>query len=320
MKNKLLLGFAVFFLLLFTCNVYAQTVLESFAQDAMFIEGSPLISPDNQHIALQARDKANRYTNKAHLWIGSMTEGGFSKIYEEPVRNICWINNQEVAFLDSQASVYQFWLKDPAPPQILIKAIHINTKAVRELYQQKIKTIPGSGGQFETINLLAISNTGRYLLMNDKNGFYLRDIKEDRRLLLENFNYSFSGRSRFRFNNKDTQALSFDDKSRTYTLYTIDESGVLPVKQFTTAALGGNEPTGYFRFSDPGNRLIFASEKCSGNCYYDIYVLDISSGSMDKRCKVSGGKILSLDWSRDLEYIVYNDHHTRLVKQRCGTE
>ncbi|MBN2535503.1 MAG: hypothetical protein JXB88_21670 [Spirochaetales bacterium] len=315
--EKTLLFTATFICLLFH-PVHAQSVLQSFDKDTFFIEGCPLVSPGNNLIALQARDRANLYTNNAFLWIGSMEKGNFTKVYNDPVGRICWINNNEVAFMDSQAVVYQFWLKNPAPPYLIVRVININTKNTRELFRQEIKTIPGSGGQFEIINLIQISNTGRYLLMNDQNGFFLQDIMTGSRLPVENFNFSFSGRSRFRFDNSDTKALCFDDSNRTYTLYSINEKEAVPVKQYNTAALGGKEPTSYFRFDDSGNRIIFAFEKCSGNCYYEIYSLDLSSGMVSKVCQVSGGKVLSLDWNRDLTEILYNDNHTRLIKQQCG--
>ncbi|MBN1697430.1 MAG: hypothetical protein JW881_07945 [Spirochaetales bacterium] len=303
---------------LFCYAANAQSVLQRFDKGTFFIEECPLVSPDGNRIALQARDKANYYTNKAHLWIGSTAKGNFEKVYGEPVGRICWINENEVAFMDASAAVYQFWLKDPAKPYIVVKAIHIGTKKIRELYRREIRTIPGSGGQFETVNLFQISNTGRYLLMNDSDGFFLHDITTGGRLPLENFSYAMSGRSRFRFDKTDTKAICFDDGERAYTVYAINKKGAVPVKKFDRNALGGREPTRYFRFDDTGGGIVFAVEKCSGNCYYEIYFLTLSSGEIHNVCKVSGGKILSLDWSRDLEWIVYNDNHTRLVKQQCG--
>ena len=136
-------------------NVGAQNALSivKFEADSFFIVGRPLFSPDASHIALQAKNKPNLYTNKVHLWLGK-SEGDFKKIYEQSISKINLINYHEIAFLDAQAAIYQFWLSDAPKPMISIKAIGIHNMEIRELYKREIKAIPGSGGQLETINVI----------------------------------------------------------------------------------------------------------------------------------------------------------------------
>jgi len=276
-----------------------------YARNTMFIEHRPVFSPDGSRIALQARDGKNLRGNSAHIWVGNSSRGNFRKMYSHPVNHITWISNNQIAFQDrSERSA------------VVVKSVTIDSGATSVMYRRVLRR---SGYSTESVNIHKISNTGRYLLMNDRSGFFLQDISGNRRIDLSGFNYKYyRNNTGIAFSSDDTALLVKDDNNSgntAYDLYAITGSGLQSRGKLDfTSILGARKSlTNNFHFDNSGNRIGFAIEYCRGGCSLLTYIYDINTRQTRYTGTIRGNQLLSVNWNNDLTKIIYNDFHQKLV-------
>lgn len=290
-------------LAVFTTQAWSgSTTIAHYPRNAMFIEHQPLFSPDGSRIALQARSGKNLRGYIAHIWIGNSRNGNFIKKLSRPVGHVTWISDFGIIYQDRS-------VRDA----LLIRAVNIDTGEINDLYRRNLKK---SGYSTETVNLHKISNTGRYFLMSDRNGFYMNDITDMSSISLRGFSYKFyRNNTGVAFNMNDTALLVKDDSGTGYDLYAVSRSGLRKEKTIDLSSVLGPRKTltNYFHFDRTGNRFAFAVEHCQGGCRLLTYTYDIRSGRTSSTGTIQGNQVLSVNWNWDLSKVVYNDFHQKLV-------
>ncbi len=283
--------------------VAAGRTIARFAKDTMFIEAMAF-SPGGKHIALQARDGKRLYTSAAHIWLGNAQGGTFRKMYAEAASRMRWISEREIAFLD-KAALYS------GTRDVVVKAVDIGSGAVRELYRRTPRL--QYGWQPETINLLAISATGRYLLMQDSAGFHLQDLQKKQSVYLKGFSISLARDYSVAFSGNDERMIVYDGQTNAYSLYRISPEGGLEKARAFQPVTGKESLTPFVCFDPAGEKIIFAAERCEKRCSLSIYSYDPASDKRTLKDVLKGGKILAVAWSPDLKKTLVNNFHRELV-------